>query len=216
MIEIFLVILASYLIGAFPTAIIAGKLLKGIDIREHGSGNAGATNVFRVLGWKAGLIVLLIDIFKGFAPVWWLSRLMPADPGNTELIALFQILAGLAAICGHIWTVFAGFKGGKGVGTAAGVFLAMQPLPVLICLGVFVFVVSLTRYVSLGSMTAAGVLPFLLLIKMFVFKIPVALSVMILAFILAALIVIMHRENIKRLADGTENKLSFSPPKDAS
>ena len=216
MIEIFLVILASYLIGAFPTAIIAGKLLKGIDIREHGSGNAGATNVFRVLGWKAGLAVLLIDIFKGFAPVWWLSALMPADPGNTELIALFQILAGLAAICGHIWTIFAGFRGGKGVGTAAGVFLAMQPLPVLICLGVFVFVVSLTRYVSLGSMTAAGVLPFLLLIKMFVFQIPVALSVMILAFILAALIVIMHRENIKRLADGTENKLSFSPAKDAS
>ncbi len=211
--ELFLVILLSYLIGAFPTALIAGKIIQRIDIREHGSGNVGATNVFRVLGWKAGLTVLLIDILKGFAPVWWLTRLIPSDQSGLEILALFQILAGLAAICGHIWTIFAGFRGGKGVGTAAGVFLAMQPVPVLLCLVIFILIVSFTRYVSLGSMTAAAALPFLLLIKMYVFKIEVAVSFLILAFILAVLIIITHRENIKRLVRGTENKLSFSPQK---
>jgi len=212
--ELLLVILLSYFIGAFPTALLAGKIIRKIDIREHGSGNAGATNVFRVLGWKAGITVLLIDIFKGFAPVWWLPRLLPAtDQAGMELLAMFQILAGFAAICGHIWTIFAGFRGGKGVGTAAGVFLAMQPVPVLLCLVIFILIVSFTRYVSLGSMTAASALPFLLLIKMYVFNTEVAVSFLILAFILAALIIITHRENIKRLVRGTENKLSFSSQK---
>lgn len=208
--ELIFVILISYLIGAFPTAILAGKLLKGIDIREHGSGNAGATNVFRVLGPKAGLIVLFIDMFKGFAPVWWLSGLIPAAQGNPEYAALFQILSGLAAISGHIWTIFAGFRGGKGVGTAAGVFLALQPVPVLICLGIFIIVVSISRYVSLGSMTAAASLPILLLLKNYVFAAPVALTVFLLSCLLAVLIAFMHRENIRRLMSGTENKLSFS------
>jgi glycerol-3-phosphate acyltransferase PlsY len=209
MTEMILIILLSYLIGAFPTAILAGKLLKGIDIREHGSGNAGATNVFRVLGPAAGVIVLFIDMFKGFAPVWWLAGMVPAAQSNPEYTAFFQILAGLAAISGHIWTVFAGFRGGKGVGTAAGVFLALQPVPVLICLGIFVIVVSIFRFVSLGSMTAAASLPLLLLLKHYVFNAPVALTVFLLSCLLAILIVFMHRENIGRLMSGTENKLSF-------
>ena len=111
MLDIIIVVLTGYIFGSFPTAIIAGKLLKKIDIRDHGSGNAGATNVVRVLGWKAGLLVLLIDMFKGFVPVYWLT---PAIAGVNEYTIYYQILAALAAIAGHIWTIFAGFRGGKG------------------------------------------------------------------------------------------------------
>ena len=205
MIEIIIPIILSYLIGSVPTAILAGKLLKKIDIREHGSGNAGATNVFRILGWKAGLIVLAIDMFKGFAAVWWLVP----EQSNPEMTALYQILVGVAAICGHIWTIFAGFKGGKGVGTAAGVFLALQPLPVLLSLIIFILIVSKTRYVSLGSMVGASLLPVVIFIKKYLFNYQISDLIFILSIILALLIIIMHRENIKRLIAGNENKLSF-------
>lgn len=209
MTEFFLLILISYVIGSFPTAIIAGKWLKSIDIREHGSGNAGATNVFRVLGWKAGVTVLLIDMFKGFAPVWWLT------PPNidSETYALFQIGIGVAAIVGHIWTVFARFKGGKGVGTAAGVFLALQPVPVLLCLLSFIIIVAITRYVSLGSMISAGLLPVFIIARMVLLNEQVSLLMLGLSIVLAVLIIFMHRENIVRLKAGNENKLSFSSKK---
>lgn len=203
--ELIFLILISYLIGSIPTAIIAGKLLKKIDIREHGSGNAGATNVFRILGWKAGLIVLAIDMFKGFAAVWWLV----AEQSSPEMTAMYQILVGVAAICGHIWTVFAGFKGGKGVGTAAGVFLALQPLPVLLSLITFILIVAKTRYVSLGSMVGASLLPVVIFIRKYLFDYQISDLIFILSIILALLIIIMHRENIKRLIAGNENKLSF-------
>ena len=209
MTELIILVVISYLIGSFPTAIIAGRWLKKIDIREHGSGNAGATNVFRVLGWKAGLLVLLIDMFKGFAPVWWLT---PAH-FNPETQALFQIIIGIAAIAGHIWTIFAGFKGGKGVGTAAGVFLALQPVPVLLCLLSFVVIVSLTRYVSLGSMISASLLPVFILIRRYLFDINISSLFLGLSILLALLIIYMHRENIGRLLAGNENKLNFSGKK---
>ena len=202
------VLILSYLIGSFPTALIAGKLLKKIDIREHGSGNAGATNVLRILGWKAALVVLLIDMFKGFAAVYWLAGLLP-DVQNAETYAVYQILTGLAAILGHIWTIFAGFKGGKGVGTAAGVFLGLQPVPVLICLIVFSGIVYRTRYVSLGSMTAAVLLPIILLVQKYALDRPVPLPYILIGLILAILIVVTHRENIHRLAQGRENKVNF-------
>jgi len=204
--DIVFLIVISYLIGSIPTAIIAGKILKNIDIREHGSGNAGATNVFRVLGWKAGLVVLLIDMFKGFAPVWWLA---PQQSGP-ELQALYQILIGLAAVAGHIWTLFARFRGGKGVGTAAGVFLALQPLPVLGALVIFILIVAKTKYVSLGSTISATLLPVLMLLNRYVLGRYVPNLIIVVGVMLAVLIIIMHRENIKRLIAGTENKLSFS------
>ena len=204
--DIVFLIVISYLIGSIPTAIIAGKILKNIDIREHGSGNAGATNVFRVLGWKAGLVVLLIDMFKGFAPVWWL---VPQQSGP-ELQALYQILIGLAAVAGHIWTLFARFRGGKGVGTAAGVFLALQPLPVLGALVIFILIVAKTKYVSLGSTISATLLPVLMLLNRYVLGRYVPNLIIVVGVMLAVLIIIMHRENIKRLIAGTENKLSFS------
>ena len=206
--EIILVLIISYIIGSIPTALIAGKLQKNIDIREHGSGNAGATNVLRILGWKTALIVLLIDMFKGFASVYWVVQIIPQvqDP-NT--FAIYQILAGFSAICGHIWTIFARFKGGKGVGTAAGVFLGLQTVPVLICLLVFIGIVYRTHYVSLGSMTAAVLLPIILLLQKFGLDRPMPLPHIVIGVVLAILIVVMHKENIRRLAEGTENKINF-------
>ena len=208
MLEILIVLILSYLVGSIPTAIIAGKLLKKIDIRDHGSGNAGATNVLRVLGWKAALVVLLIDMLKGYAAVTWIVTIIP-DVHNIDTKAIYQIMAGASAICGHIWTIFAGFKGGKGVGTAAGVFFGLQPVPVFICLLVFIGIVSRTKYVSLGSMIGALLLPTILLVQYFFLDKPVPITHIIIAILLALLIVIMHRENIRRLIAGTENKISF-------
>jgi len=211
MLNILLTLLIAYLIGSLPTALIAGKLLKKIDIREHGSGNAGATNVFRVLGWKAGLVVLLIDMFKGFACVWWIPSLAVVNPDSFIYI---QILAGIAAIAGHIWTIFAKFRGGKGVGTAAGVFLGLQPGPVMICLIIFIGVVYKSRYVSLGSMIAAFLLPIILLIQKYFLQVEIPMPMIVLSILLAVLIIITHRSNINRLIQGTESEFSFGKKKE--
>jgi acyl phosphate:glycerol-3-phosphate acyltransferase len=206
MLEALIVILVSYLFGSFPTAIIAGKLLKKIDIREHGSGNAGATNVFRVLGWKAGVIVLLIAMVKGFIPVFWLAGLIHT---NIETLIYYQILAAIAAICGHIWTIFAGFKGGKGVGTSAGVFLGLAPVPLSLALLVFFIIVALTRYVSLGSISAALLFLLIIIYQKFILNSYVPDILLYLVIVAVALIWYAHRENIKRLLKGNENKISF-------
>lgn len=211
MLNIVLSLFVAYLIGSFPTALIAGKLIKKIDIREHGSGNAGATNVFRVLGWKSGLVVLFIDMFKGFASVWWIPELAVVSP---EKYIFIQILAGMAAIAGHIWTIFAKFRGGKGVGTAAGVFLGLQPGPVMICLIVFIGVVYKTRYVSLGSMIAAFLLPIILIVQKFFLEIEIQIPMIILSILLAILIIVTHRANINRLIQGTESEFSFGKKKE--
>jgi len=204
MFSIILVVALSYLVGSIPTSIITGKIVKGIDIRQHGSGNAGATNVFRVLGWKPGLFVMLFDIFKGFAATWWISRIEVGHvPVNTGIMML---IAGCAAIFGHIWTVFAGFKGGKGVGTAAGMLIALYPVTLLICLGVFIIVFLATRIVSLSSISAAIALPIVLTIFRYVVKTPVSLPVYLFGFFASALIIYTHRSNIKRLLNGTENR----------
>jgi glycerol-3-phosphate acyltransferase PlsY len=216
MLEIIFAFLLSYVIGSLPTAILAGKILKNIDIREHGSGNAGATNVFRILGWKAGILVLLIDMFKGFVVVWWLVNIIPDANTNIELRTYFQIILGLAAIFGHIWTIFAGFHGGKGVGTAAGVFLGFMPIPVLICLIVFIIIVAKTHYVSLGSMTGAVLLPVILVIEKFYLNVEIPVAMLVLSIALMFLILITHRENIDRLRQGKENKLNFSRKEEAS
>ncbi len=211
MLSILLTLFIAYLIGSLPTALIAGKLLKKIDIREHGSGNAGATNVFRVLGWKAGLVVLFIDMFKGFACVWWVPSIAVVNPENLIYI---QILAGIAAITGHIWTIFARFRGGKGVGTAAGVFLGLQPGPVIICLIIFIGVVYKTKYVSLGSMIAAFLLPIILLVQKFFLLVEIPMPMIVLSILLAVLIIVTHRANINRLIQGTESEFSFGKKKE--
>lgn len=208
MLYFILMIITSYLIGSIPTSIIAGKLLKGIDIRQHGSGNAGATNVFRVLGWKAGIVVLLIDMAKGLVPVIWVSKLGFSGGLNWDQIN-FEILAGLCAVFGHIWTIFAGFKGGKGVGTGAGMVIGLAPLAVLVCLIIFVIVIAATRYVSLGSVLASIALPVVLLIQRNVLGENVPIQLLVFGFFIAALIVYTHRSNIKRLLKGEENKIQF-------
>lgn len=210
MIEAIIIAAGAYLFGSFPTAIIAGKLLKKIDIREHGSGNAGATNVVRILGWKAGLVVLLIDMFKGFAPVYWLPIIIV---GANEFLIYYQILAAIMAIVGHIWTIFAGFKGGKGVGTAAGVFMGLAPLALSLALILFVIIVAVTRYVSLGSLLASLALGIVLYIQRFVFSQDIPDVLLIVCSIIVALIWFAHLSNIKRLLSGTENKISFSSSK---
>jgi glycerol-3-phosphate acyltransferase PlsY len=204
-----LLIALSYLSGSIPTAIITGRILKNIDIREHGSGNAGATNVFRVLGWRAGLVVLLIDMLKGFLAAWLLVRVLDGPWSYPDSRIYWQLLAGIIAILGHIWTVFAGFKGGKGVGTAAGVFLGLALLPVLICLILFILVVAKTRYVSLGSISSAVFLPIVLSVNKFFLHFEVPGAMLLVSILLAVLIVFTHRENIKRLIQGRENKISF-------
>jgi len=202
--SLLVIVVLSYIIGSFPTSIIVGKLLKGIDIREHGSGNAGGTNVFRVLGPGPGIFVMLFDAFKGFAATFWVSRIvidpLPAGAG------MVMILAGVGAIVGHIWTVFARFRGGKGVGTAAGMLLALFPKALLVCLLVFFVVLFLSKIVSLSSMSAAVALPVTLSVFKFPLHMPVANSLYVFSFIAAALIIFTHRSNIKRLLNGTENR----------
>jgi len=211
MLDAVYVIIIAYLFGSIPTAIIAGKLLKNIDIREHGSGNAGATNVFRVLGPKWGIIVLIIDILKGFVPVFWLAALIHPQ---ADTLIYYQILAAISAIAGHVWTIFAGFKGGKGVGTAAGVFLGLAPLPLSAALLIFVIIVAVSRYVSLGSLFGSLCFLLILLVQRFLMQVNIPDILLYLAVIVVAIIWYAHRSNIGRLFKGNENKISFGSSKE--
>jgi len=208
MISMTLILLLCYLIGSIPNSIIAGRLLGGIDIREHGSGNAGATNVYRVMGWKVAIGVLLLDMAKGFIATYYIARIgagtVPVD------YSLLQILAGLTAVFGHIWTIFAKFKGGKGVATAGGMLLGLAPVTVLICLAVFVIVVWISRYVSLGSISAAAALSAITLIRKFGLHHDVPAPLLYFTIFATVLILYTHRTNIKRLLNGTENKFRKS------
>ena len=190
-------VVLSYLSGSIPFAAIAGKL-RGVDLRKHGSGNLGATNVFRVLGWKIGLLVFVADAAKGALPVHYLPPRIssPGDP------VLWAIACGIAAIAGHVRPIFLRMrKGGKGVATAAGVFFALAPIPMAVTFVVFVVVVFATGYVSLGSMLSAMVLPTLLLVTLG------ARSPLFLVSVVVALFVFWtHRSNIGRLRRGEEHR----------
>jgi glycerol-3-phosphate acyltransferase PlsY len=214
MLTLIAVLLLGYLVGSFPTAILVGKLVRGwdFDIRREGSGNAGGTNVFRVLGWKPGLIVTLVDVFKGVAATQWVSQWQPFGSGYVDATVM-PILTGLAAVCGHIWTVFADFRGGKGVGTAGGMIIALYPIAAIICLAIFIVVVFFTRYVSLGSMIAALSLPVVLLLMQELFKNEVPDALFQFSLLVGVLIVFTHRKNIRRLIEGTENR--FGKPRPA-
>jgi glycerol-3-phosphate acyltransferase PlsY len=185
-------IIASYFIGAIPTGVVLAKAFSGTDIRREGSGNIGATNVTRVLGKKLGALTLAGDLLKGFLPVCIGSYLV------SSLNVVY--LMGLAAFLGHLFPVYLRFKGGKGVATGLGVFLYFAPLVILIEVVVFVALVGIWKYVSLGSLIAAAVMPLLLLL--FASQKPVVL----LSSAFALLIFIKHKANIQRLLNGTENK----------
>jgi glycerol-3-phosphate acyltransferase PlsY len=184
----------SYLVGAFPTSWLAGRVFRGVDLREHGSRNLGATNVYRVLGWKYAIPVGLVDLLKGAAAVWI------CGPRVTD-IPLFPLLCGLAAVVGHVFSVFVGWKGGKGVATAAGVVLAFAPWALLAVTVVWGLLVWLTGYVSVASIVSAALFP------VAAWLIHDAHGPLLIADIgLAAFIVWKHRTNIQRLIAGTENR----------
>jgi len=204
MISLLSILILSYLVGSTPTSIIVGKILKGIDIRDYGSGNAGGTNAFRVLGWKAGVFVSLVDIAKGTFSTVVISKIhidtLPFD--NATLI---MILAGVCAILGHTYTIFAGFKGGKGVGTGAGMLIGLFPIAFLICLIVFAIILFSTGIVSISSMAAAVTLPIALLVIDNLFSKNVDTTLTIFSIIIPSFIIFTHRSNIKRLIKGEEN-----------
>ncbi|MGQ3685846.1 MAG: glycerol-3-phosphate 1-O-acyltransferase PlsY [Candidatus Loosdrechtia sp.] len=193
----------SYFIGSIPFGFLVTRMVKGIDIRQYGSGNPGATNVGRVLGKPYGVLVFILDMQKGFLPVFLFERLFSGYGHNLPLL-----LCGLGVICGHTFPLFLGFKGGKAVATGCGVFLWLAPLPLLISAGVWLLTVSLSRYISLGSMLSAISLVVCLII---LGKDPFGegLYLTLFSLCIAILLFLRHKSNIKRIINGTENKIGI-------
>lgn len=211
-----IIVILAYLVGSIPTSIIVSKAVKGIDIRQHGSGNAGGTNVMRVLGWKHGVMVILLDALKGVLAVVVIARLhyggLPfANVSPFDDFTLVQIIAGISAVIGHIWTVFAGFKGGKGIATALGMLLMIVTIDMLIAVGVFLIVVTISRYVSLGSIMGAVSVPAAMIFRENILHDSIVGYNTLLPFVIAValLVIYTHRKNVIRILNGTENKLSF-------
>ena len=202
--KIILEVIFAYLIGSIPSAVWVGKIFYKIDVREHGSGNAGATNVIRVLGYKAGIPVLLFDVFKGWFAVQ-LIRIIPLSLLSPETTTYVMIALAIAVFLGHVFPVFAGFKGGKGVGTLAGVGISLFPIPLLIVLGIFILVLVFTRYVSLSSLIGGLSFPFIVVFLCGETN-PGLIS---LSTLVAVFIPLTHIKNIRRLMKGEENKFQF-------
>ncbi len=198
------ILVLAYLIGSIPTSVWIGKSFFGIDVREHGSKNAGATNAMRILGWKAGLAVLVVDVLKGWMAVNLIHITNFYIPQTGDFIE-FQLLLGIAAILGHIFPVYVGFRGGKGVATLFGLVLAIHPEPTLICIGVFIITLVVTKYVSLSSMIAGFTFPAMVI---FVFKTTTP-SLVLFSLIIALLLLFTHQKNIERLLRKEEKKALF-------
>jgi len=192
----------SYLVGAFPTAVVLGRLFWKTDVRQHGSGNAGATNAWRVLGWKAGIPVLLLDLGKGALAAGAIAHLpigdAPIDPAS------LAVCCGVVAVLGHVFPIYTRFRGGKGVATAAGMLVVVAPASVGIAAGVFALLLVSTGYVSLGSILAAWSIPITVLTLPRPPDTPVSTALVALAFAVAGFITITHRSNIRRLLRGEE------------
>lgn len=199
-------LLACYLLGSIPTALIVGYILGGVDIRTTGSGNAGATNLYRMFGLKPYIAVLAVDIGKAYVATAWVSLLV--KPGRLDLLQT-SIIFGLVAVLGHIFTIFAGFRGGKGVATAAGMMLALLPGPFLVAACVYFAVASLTHYVSLASISMAVSIPVTLAAGYALRGDSYRTEIYITALVSATLIVWAHRSNIARLWRGEERKTYF-------
>lgn len=198
------IILGAYLLGSIPSSVWAGKLFFGIDVRKHGSGNAGATNTYRVLGPKVAIPVFLLDVLKGFLAVRLIYLIDPQYPSGEYSIYHVFIL-GVFAMVGHIFPILAGFKGGKGVATLCGVVLALNPLTTLLVLLVFTLVFLMSGYVSMSSMLAGISYPIILML--FFPKSPVQMIVF--TAVLAVLIIFTHRKNVVRLIKREENRFYF-------
>jgi len=188
-------LIASYLLGAVPTSYLAARLFRSIDLREHGSRNLGATNLYRVLGWRYAVPVGLLDAAKGLVPVLVFAPRVSSSE-------LFALVCGLVAVVGHVFSVFVGFKGGKGVATAAGVMLGLTPAALGVAVLVWAALVYLTGYVSVGSIMAAAIFP----LAVYLLEPPDQPAMLWLDIAVAAAIVWLHRANIQRLLKGTENR----------
>ena len=192
-------LLASYLVGAIPTSYLVSRLVAGIDLRKHGSGNLGATNLYRVLGWRYAVPVALFDMAKGAVPVLYFAP-------HVSDSQLFALVCGVAAILGHVFSIFVRFNGGKGVATAAGVMLGLTPVALGIAAAVWVILVLLTGYVSLGSIMAAAVFP----LAVYLLDRPSQSELLWIDVAVAAGVILLHRRNIQRLLRGTEHRFGRS------
>jgi glycerol-3-phosphate acyltransferase PlsY len=201
------VVIAAYFLGAIPTSFLVGKIFFHTDIRKSGSGNTGATNALRTFGIKAGIVVLAVDVLKGVAAIL-LAKSMQNYVTSIYTLNWIVALSGLSAILGHVFSVFLRFKGGKGVATAGGVFLALTPIPLVFCFVLFGIIVYITKYVSLGSMLAAGAFLLIELMTQVIFKFN-NVPVFLLVCLVVILILVRHKANLHRLMEGNENKISF-------
>jgi glycerol-3-phosphate acyltransferase PlsY len=200
-------LLFAYLFGSIPTAVWIGQAFYGIDVREYGSGNAGATNTFRVLGKKAGIAVMVLDIFKGYTAtnLAYLIGLSVTGPQNSVQFVNYQLALGITAVMGHLFPVFAGFRGGKGIATLFGMILAVQPQAAMLCVLTFIIVLLISKYVSLSSIIAGFSFPLSII---FIFQSPIR-SVLLYGMSICVLILVTHQKNIERLIKGKESKVNL-------
>jgi glycerol-3-phosphate acyltransferase PlsY len=213
MLSLIIVIILSYMVGSFPTALLVGKLFKGTDIRKHGSKNMGSTNAIRVLGWKLGILVQAIDVSKGIVATLLISKLfygaLPFENRTPfQDITVVQIISGISAIIGHTFSVFVNFRGGKGINTTGGMLFSLAPIDASISIGIFVVVLISSGYVSLGSISAAYSFPTAMFIRENFFGVEISGYGTLIYFSLAVCIFLTynHRANIKRLLYGEENR----------
>ncbi len=216
MINMIIVVLLSYVIGSIPTSIMLSKWRHGFDIRTKGSGNAGGTNVFRILGWKSGIFVMVMDALKGIVATTIIARLFwdPNLPFYNRTpfddFTIIQMICGGAAIIGHVWTVFAGFRGGKGIMTGAGMLIGIAPTEFAVSFVVFLIFFFAFKYVSLGSIMGAIAFPLSLIIRYNILsdEIQSYNTLVFFSIGIALFLIYSHRSNIKRLLEGTERKIT--------
>ncbi len=212
MLNLTFVILASYLIGSIPFGVLISKKFRGFDIRTKGSGNIGSTNAFRTLGWKLGLTVQILDLAKGFGVVLLATFLYNGLPFHNATpfqdVTVFRLIAGCSAVLGHVFTIFAGFRGGKGISTAAGMMIGVAPVEVAFAVGIFLLVVFFSGYVSLGSILAAITLPTTMFIRENAFGVQITgyNTLIFFAIGLSSFLIYTHRSNIARLLANREHR----------
>ena len=197
-------LLMAYLIGSVPTAVLVSRIFFRMDIRDHGSGNAGATNVVRVLGWKAGIPVMTVDIVKGWFAIW-LGTVLFGQAAGANGLEYFRIGMALMAVLGHVYPLFAGFRGGKGIATLLGVGIALYPLSIWVAVGIFLLVLFITGYVSLSSMTAAVTFS---IVDIFLFH-QQHPALLVLSIFIGLFVLFTHRKNIQRLIKGEERRFLY-------
>jgi len=203
-------VVLAYLLGSLPSAVWLGQAYYGIDVRDFGSGNSGATNTFRVLGRKAGTLVMALDIFKGLTAVTLATVWMQLGFVAESQIILFKLVFGISAVIGHIFPIYVGFKGGKGVATLLGMVLGINPLVAGVCIAVFIIVLLITKYVSLGSILGTLTFPAMLLISDVE---PNDAILVVFGFTFFIVVLFTHKKNVQRILNGTENKTNFPAKK---